>query len=463
MTRRLLLSYLSLTLFVLLLLEVPLAFFFHQRETERLTADLERDAAVMATIFEDALEHGTPVDPAPALDYTARTGARVVVVDPEGISLVDTEADVPRDFSTRPEFIEALAGSRATGTRGSETLETDLLYVALPVASGGRVHGALRLTFDTHEVQERVRAFWWGLAAVGGVILLAVAGVGWGLSKSVTSPILRLQASAARFSQGDLTPSDSLDNAPAELADLETAMNTMAGRLDRMLGQQRAFVADASHQLRTPLTALQLRLENLRSDLEDPNRRNDPGLGGDVDAALAETERLGRLVAELLRMARAEQVTEIGDCDLAELARDRVDTWRELAAQSGVDLRLALDDTAPGVPIRARAVDGGVEQILDNLLSNAIEASPDPSIVEVGVRRSADHHEIVVSDQGPGLSAVDRTRALERFWRADPSTPGTGLGLAIVRSLAESSGGSIELQEVEPHGLRAVVALPAAD
>lgn len=462
MTRRLLISYLSLTVFVLLLLEVPLAVFFHQRETERLTADIERDAAVLATIYVDALEVGSPVDSRPALDYATRTGARVVIVDSDGISVLDSGDSVPREFSTRPEVERALSGSRASGTRDSETLGTELLYVAVPAASGGMVHGAVRLTFDTHEVQERVRAFWWGLAAVGGVVLLAVAGIGWGLSRSITSPILRLQASAARFSQGDLTPSDELENAPAELVDLEESLNTMAGRIDRMLDQQRAFVADASHQLRTPLTALQLRLENLRSDLDDPARRDDPGLRADVDATLNETERLSTLVADLLHLARAERIAEPQRCDLAVLARDRVDTWREVAALSDVDLVLAVEEVdGQSRPFTATCVVGGVEQILDNLLSNAIEASPNGSVVEVGVARGTDHHRLWVRDQGPGLSEQDRTRALERFWRANPSTPGTGLGLAIVRSLAERSGGAVELSAAEPTGLVAEVTLPA--
>ena len=115
MTRRLVLSYLAITVVVLVLLEVPLAIFFQQREENRLTVDTERDATVLATFYEDALERSTPADPAPADDYTGRTGARVVVVDSAGISIVDTGGDPPRDFSTRPEIATALTGTRASG------------------------------------------------------------------------------------------------------------------------------------------------------------------------------------------------------------------------------------------------------------------------------------------------------------------------------------------------------------
>jgi hypothetical protein len=126
-TRRLLLSYLTITLIVLLLLEIPLGLFYAQRERERLAADVEHDATVIATLYEDDLEVGAPLDPTPADTYEDRTGARVVVVDADGIARVDTGGDVPRDFSTRPEIAAALEGERAAGTRRSDTLGTDLL------------------------------------------------------------------------------------------------------------------------------------------------------------------------------------------------------------------------------------------------------------------------------------------------------------------------------------------------
>ena len=237
MTRRLLLSYLTVTVVVLLLLEIPLAVFFQQRELNRLTVDVERDATVLATIYEDALEKEQTPDPLAAQDYASDTTARVLLVDADGISLIDTEFAVDRDFSTRPEVATALTGARSTGTRRSETLDTDLLYVAVPVASGGTVHGALRLTLDTHEVTERVWRFWFGLVAVGLVVLAVMAGVGWLIARSITRPVRRLQVAAERFSSGDLTTTDVDTRAPVELATLETAMNDMARRLDGQVRQ----------------------------------------------------------------------------------------------------------------------------------------------------------------------------------------------------------------------------------
>ena len=189
MNRRLIYSYLTITLIVLLTLEIPLALFYGQREEERFTADVERDAVVLASVYEDALDQGDPLDPTEADDYAQRTNARVVLVDVNGISLVDSAAEPSRDFALRPEVATALDGVRSVGTRHSDTLGTDLLYVAVPVASGGTVHGAFHVTIDPHEVTERVQQFWLRLLAIAVVVLVAVATISRTIARSVTRPL----------------------------------------------------------------------------------------------------------------------------------------------------------------------------------------------------------------------------------------------------------------------------------
>ena len=161
MTRRLLVSYLLVTALVLVLLEVPLAVFYAQRERERIAADVEHDASVIATFYEDDLEG----DAAPRL----RTGRPSTATAPERGSSSSTATASPGSTPTRPSIATsppvqrsqlALAGNTAEGTRSSETLETDLLYVAVPVASGGVVHGAVRVTLDTSDVNARIHRFW---------------------------------------------------------------------------------------------------------------------------------------------------------------------------------------------------------------------------------------------------------------------------------------------------------------
>ena len=451
MTRRLLLSYLAITVLVLVVLELPLAVFYDQRERERIGADLEHDAMVIATIYEDGLERGRPLDPAPALEYQDRTRARVVVVDRDGISLVDTDAATDRDFSTRPEIADALLGRGAQGTRTSDTLATDILYVAVPVASGGTIHGAVRVTIDTSDVTARTHRFWLGLGAVGAVIIGLVALVGWGLARSVTRPLRRLQAAADRFADGDLTVDDRPAGGPPEVRALAETIATMARRLDELLTAQRSFVADASHQLRSPLTALRLRLENLQSQL-------DAGTAAELDATIEETDRLSTLVNNLLQLARADEHPATAHFDLARLTADRIDTWTAVADARDVSLQRAGSDA----PVPVTAVPGAIEQILDNLLDNALDAAPSGTTITVTITPALDTCQLRIADQGTGLTDEQKSNAVRRFWRGDASGPGTGLGLAIVDALATASGGRLELTDTPGGGLAAVVTLPTA-
>lgn len=459
MTRRVLAGFLVVTLFVVLVLVVPFGAFVGDRERERLAVGLERDATVLASIYEEALEDRLPVDATRAVDYAARTGARVVIVDAEGISALDTEADVPRNFSTRVEVDSALDGERATLTRHSETLGTDLLFVAVPVASGGEVFGAVRLSLPTSEVDRRVRGFWWSLAGVGVVVMVAVGLVGWVAARSLTRPVRRLDEVAARIAAGDLGARAERIDAPGELADLAQTFDEMASRVETLVEQQRVFVSDASHQLRTPLTALRLRLENLEGSVTEEARV-------DLDAAIDETGRLAQLVEQLLALARADRARpEIVTVDAGALMAERHEIWSAVAAEAGATLD--LDEPGREVPVLAAA--GAIEQILDNLLDNALLYGGGdvqlwlaelPGAVELHVadRGGLDGHR----SDGHGLDDEDLEKAFDRFWRGDRSREGTGLGLAVVRRLAELSGGSAELRRRDGGGVDAVVTVRPA-
>jgi len=405
---------------------------------------------VLASYYEDVLDGGAPIDPSQAERFAERTGARVVVTDSNGISVLDTAAAVDRDFSTRPEVAQALRGERASGIRHSTTLNTDLLYVAVPIASGGSVHGMLRLTLDAHEVAERVHRFWLSLAAVAAVVLGAVGVIGWAVARSVTRPLRELQASARRFADGDLSVEPIPADSPEEIVALADAMGVMATRLDELLSAQRAFVGDASHQLRSPLTALRLRLENLAAEL------GESGQGAEVEAAIDETRRLSDLVSDLLKLARVDQPPPAERTDVGVIATDRIDTWSAMA--DGADVALRLD--RPDGAVWASVVPGSVEQILDNLLDNALAVSPAGGEVTVTLERAEGRVRLTVADQGPGLDDEHKVRALERFWRGGQATPGTGLGLPIAVGLAEASGGGLSLADRPGGGLLVEVYLP---
>ena len=455
MSRRLLVSYLSLALFALLLLEIPLAISYARNQRHELTIRLERDAVAMASFAEDALEQrlGTA---APALRelaerYRRDTGGRAVIVDARGTAIVDTSPPEPgeRSFASRPEIARALEGEIATGTRSSQTLATDLFYVAVPVSSSGRVHGAVRLTYPTAEVDRRVRRYWLLLAAVGAVVLAVTTAVGLALARTVAKPLSRLEQAAEAAGEGDLGVRAAPDG-PPEVRSLARRFNEMAEKLQALLRSQEAFVADASHQLRTPLAALRLRLENLERDVRPSGRE-------DLEAALGEVERLTRLVDGLLALAGADRA-EPGEqtLNLAQIVSERVDAWAPLAEERGVSLEGDVDPA-----IGARGTAERLEQSLDNLIENALEASPPGTTIEIWSSRRERWAELHVLDQGPGMTAEQRERAFDRFWRARAGE-GTGLGLAIARRLVRADGGEVELLPANGGGTDAVVRLRAS-
>lgn len=453
MTRRLVLSYVTITLLVLLVLEIPLALVFARSERRNLIAELKHDALALSSLAVDTLDGRANADLyALARGYQHRTDARVVITDRTGTLVADSTAPDPaaRSFATRPEIAQALRGRETTGTRHSRTLDTDLLYVAVPVASGGRVAGAVRLTFTPVVVDRVVRRIWVVLALVGLAVLAAVAAISVLLARSVSLPIRRLESAAARIAGGDLSARADVRSGPPEVCALAEAFNLMAGRLELLVRSNEEFVADASHQLRTPLHALRLRLENAEAAAGQRAK-------ADLAGALAEVERLARLVDGLLALARADRTAPpTADIDLTDILEGRREAWEPVAGERGVSIATDTNDGAR----RAVATPGHLDQILDNLISNALAASPAGSTIEVWTSDVDGRVEVHVSDRGPGMSAQERERATERFWRpSDGGRGGTGLGLTIARRLAEVDGGALDLREQAGGGLDAVVVL----
>jgi signal transduction histidine kinase len=459
MARRLLATYLTITALTLVVVVVPLGRVFADREQSRLTYDIERDAQAVASLVEDDLETGAtpPIDA--TLNKYRNTGGRIVVVDTAGVSVADSDhlGGGPRDFSTRPEIVAALDGQRTSGTRASETLGGSVLYVAVPVASGGSVHGAVRITYPTSAVDARIRSTWLRLGLLSIVVLALVAAVGVMFARGVTRPVRRLERASARLAGGDLAVRVDTGDGPPELRSLAETFNTTSAHLAQLIDSQHRFVADASHQLRTPLTALRLRLETLAPYVAEPARPK-------LDAAIAETNRLGRLVHSLLVLARSDAaVAQPLPVDLTATTTERVAAWAPVGTDHAVRLTA---ECPPGLWVLA--VPGAVEQILDNLIANALDAAPDNTEILVRAEAAADTVDLHVIDQGSGMDPGTRAHAFERFWRpptaaSERTDTGFGLGLAIVAQLAAQSGGRAGL-EPGPHGtgLDAVVTLHGA-
>jgi signal transduction histidine kinase len=453
---RILLGYLALTVIVLAVLEVPLALTQADTAEADLIAKVERDAVALGSLAQDAVRTRArgPLERVRqiAAEYAAQTGGRAIVVGRLGRSLVDTSQQFAegRNLATRPEIGAALAGRVASGIRPSETLGTRILYVAVPVASAGTVNGAVRITYPTSELDTRVRNYRLTLLAIAGVVLALATLIGLLLARSVAGPLRRMERAAAAVGRGDLS-ARAPEAGPPEVRQLASAFNETAAKLETLLHSQEQFVADASHELRTPLTALRLRLENLEGDLPAESRE-------DLEAALEEADRLDRMVEDLLALARADATEAPAEpVDLAELVRGRAQAWEAYAAERGVEVVAEPD----GRPV-ARVGRGRLEQVVDNLLSNALEASPSGTAIRLQTAQTGETVTLQVIDEGPGMTSLERERAFDRFWRGRRGSAGSGLGLAIVKRLVEADDGEVELREAPSGGIDAVVLLRSA-
>ncbi|MFF4346588.1 sensor histidine kinase [Streptomyces sp. NPDC001530] len=457
MTYRLLRSYLTLAALVLVALEWPLGHFYIRAEESRAVARVEHDAQSLAAFADHLIEtDGTEQLPRLAREYAVMTGGRVVVVDGSGFLLATSGPLPPREreaLASRPEIVTALGGETRAGIRRDRS---GRVHLAVPTRPGPAVRGAVRVSVPGSSVDGNSGQVWLFLGVVGAAVLAAAAVVAFALARWIARPVRYLEEQAARIAAGgDLVVPDRTVPGPPEIRRLTETLRTTARRLQYLLTAQGAFAGDASHQLRTPLAALRLRLENLERDIAPRGR-------ADWEAALTETDRLARTTETLLAMARLDEASLVPEpLDLDAAVADRARMWEALAAESGVRVM------SVGGPVgRVWAVPGGVPQILDNLLANAVRVAPAGSTVVVRLLSRRPRRglpalvELHVVDRGPGLDADQRERAFDRFWRA-PGAPkgGTGLGLPLVRQLARVSGGEAELLPAPGTGLDAMVVL----
>ncbi len=288
------------------------------------------------------------------------------------------------------------------------------------------------------------------LAAVAPLLALVM----WWLAARALRPLARVAQAVRERDAESLAPLPETA-LPDELAPLVRALNALLGRLALSMDRQRAFVADAAHELRSPLTALKLQLKLLE-------RADDAGARAAAVRSLGEgIERTAWLVEQLLALARNEPGAPAlpkAAVDLAEIARGALAATVPLAVAKGTELDLQAE--AP-VPLQGDAA--SLTVLVRNLVDNAVRYAPAGTKVDVRVAIEGGAPQLVVDDAGPGIPPEDRERVFDRFYRRDPSHgDGSGLGLALVRTVAERHGATVELGESPAGGLRATVSFPPA-
>ncbi|GAA3013151.1 HAMP domain-containing sensor histidine kinase [Kitasatospora sp. NPDC006786] len=470
MRTRLLGILIALMLCVLAALGLPLAAAVAAAEQTKVVVDRLDDAARLAQDLPtsgaaDSARKGDP-EPAPgdgsrqrAIEAEVRRyhdlyGVRLGIFQRDGIPLAVAPDDwrVPSGGWGAQAFQEALDGRRSHNPPQVWPWTPDrTITVAAPVVRDGDVVAVVLSESPAEALRTRVVHKWLVIgtgeaAAMIVAVLLAVRLTEW-----VLRPVRTLDRATHDIATGRMAARVAPGGGPPELQRLARSFNEMADHVVLAMDQQKAFVADASHQLRNPLSALLLRVELLGLELPEGHEE-------ELSGVREEGARLARVLDDLLGLATAEHARpEPERTDLAELTLSRVDAWRPVAEQRGIGLRWDGPALAIGMadPI-------GFGSALDAVVDNALKFSPAGSEVRLRVAVRRDEVAVTVTDAGPGLTEDELSRAGDRFWRSTrhQNVDGSGLGLSIARTLLAAGGGTLGFAPVRPTGLAVTLAVP---
>jgi signal transduction histidine kinase len=451
---------------VLLALGIPLAVSLAAAQQQKVVVDRIDDTARFASLaqFVSDRPRGSRVDSG-STDERGETLSRELVKyhglydikagvfwrDEEVMANAPLSWYIPDEGEVRDAFDEALQSRRSHDPKQVWPWERDRLVVASPVIYDGDVVAVVVTESPTGQMRSKILEGWLVIGAGEGAAMLLALGAALRLTGWVLRPVRVLDATTHDIATGRLKSRVAAAGGPPELRRLARSFNEMADNVEDVLEQQRAFVADASHQLRNPLSALLLRIELLALELPEGNE--------EIASVRTEGKRLAQVLDDLLDLALAEHAeADLRLTDIGELTAERVASWSPLADGKGV----RLVGTCPATTAWADPV--ALSSALDAVIDNALKFTPEGESVKVEVASNGEVSTVVVADRGPGLSDEELTRVGDRFWRSPghQNIKGSGLGLSISRALLAAGGGSISYERHEPHGLKVTVTVPRA-
>jgi len=404
---------------------------------------VDDSALASASAVAAMVDSNTVPDPLPL------SGSQVVqVVDRSGaVVSASASADRLTPLLRPPELAKALAGERISIPGARAGLAGDLRAIAVRAGPPSAPRSVI-VAAPVSDIEESQRVLGATLLVTYPPLVVIMALVAWRVIGWTLQPVETLRSGAARISGSDHDERLAVPESADEIRALALTLNDMLDRLTAARGRQRAFVADAAHELRSPLASMRTQLEVAQH----------LGEGGELAAdLLADVARLSALVEDLLLLARA------GSDANHPPARESLDVRALLVSTASRYAGARVPVTvAAGPAVHASANPGELRRALANLVDNAVRHAG--SVVSLAVRAESGRAVLTVTDDGPGIPAHERERVFERFARLDDARDrdagGTGLGLAIVRELLRRSDGSISLQDnPSGDGLVAVVHL----
>ncbi|MEU3187481.1 HAMP domain-containing sensor histidine kinase [Streptomyces sp. NPDC006923] len=442
---------------VLLALGFPLAVSLAAAQQQRVVVDRIDDTARVAALAQFVAEDRSGADERRAMleqeltRYYEVYGIRAGVFyrDGDAMARAPETWSVPEDGEGRQSFQEALLGRRSDDPEQVWPWQTGRLIVDSPVVKDGDVVAVVVTDSPTGQMRSRILEGWLFIAAGEAAAMLLAVGAAFRLTGWVLRPVRVLDAVTHDIATGRMNSRVAAAGGPPELRRLAGSFNEMADNVEEALEQQRAFVADASHQLRNPLQALLLRIELLALELPAGNE--------EIASVRTEGRRLAEVLDDLLDLALAEHAdADLMLTDIGEVAAERVAAWRAVADEKGVRL------TEHRAAVTAWADPIALSSALDAVIDNALKFTPAGEEVTVAVARNGTTSTVVITDGGPGLTDEELDRIGDRFWRSNrhQNIKGSGLGLSISRALLAAGGGSIAYAHGEPRGLRVTLSVP---
>ena len=447
---------------VLLALGFPLAVSQAAGEQQRVVVDRIDDTARFASLAQFVTAPSEPGERRATLQnelerYHDLYGIRAGVFYRDGRTMAKSPGDwkAPGKVQGSGEgaraFAEALAGRRSHDPPQVWPWQKGRIAVASPVIRDGDVAAVVLTDSPTGQMRSRILKGWLAIAAGEAAAMLLAVGAALRLTGWVLRPVRTLDRATHEIATGQFASRVAASGGPPELRRLAQHFNEMADHVEGALEQQRAFVADASHQLRNPLSALLLRIEVLGLELPDGNE--------EMASVRTEGKRLARVLDDLLDLALAEHAdaAHVALADVAALAAERVDSWRSVAEREGVTLRAGGQSAATGW---ADAV--ALSSALDAVVDNALKFTPRGGEVTVTVTAEGEWVTVETADGGDGLTQEEMERVGDRFWRSGrhQNVSGSGLGLSITRALLEAGGARLTFAPNEPRGLRVLITVP---
>ncbi|MEW1698881.1 HAMP domain-containing sensor histidine kinase [Streptomyces sp. NPDC093249] len=443
---------------VLLALGFPLAASLAAAEQQRVVVDRLDDAARFAALAQFVSETSPGTDErrttlrgelASYHDvYDIRTG--IFHRDNRAMAAAPEDWVVPYEGEGRRAFNESLLGRRSHDPPQVWPWQRDArLIIASPVVRDGDVVAVVVTDSPTGPLRSRILRGWLLIFAGEAVAMLVAVGAAFRLTGWVLRPVRVLDSVTHDIATGRMNSRVAATGGPPELRRLASSFNEMADNVEEALEQQRAFVADASHQLRNPLAALLLRIELLALELPEGNE--------EIASVRTEGKRLAQVLDDLLDLALAEHTAaELRLIDVGALTAERIASWRPVADDKGVAL------TGECGAVTAWADPVALSSALDAVIDNALKFTPPGEEVTVAVAPGRTEVSVVVADHGPGLTDEELSRVGDRFWRSGrhQNVKGSGLGLSITRVLLTAGGGGLAFAPNAPHGLRVTVTVP---